>query len=258
VHGATLLDAAHTGGVSEPDAGGPDGRADDDDGGRTLAERRERMVARVAEEVRDPRVLAAMRAVPRHEFVPPEMRRYAYADGALPIGRDQTISQPLIVGMMTEALALDGSERVLEVGTGSGYQAAVLARQPREVVTVEVVQELRERAATTLARLAVANVRLLAGGEQPGAPALAPFDAILVAAAAPAVPPALLAQLADGGRLILPVGAREAQDLWLLTRRGDDAVRRGLGGVRFVPLVGRGGYETAEGERSNGGRRPAR
>ncbi len=236
-------------------SGAPPDHDDDaesaDDEVRALAERRERMVARVAQEVRDPRVLAAMLAVPRHEFVPPDVRRHAYADGALPIGRGQTISQPLIVGMMTEALALQGEERMLEVGTGSGYQAAVLARLARDVVTVEIVEELRERAAATLARLGVANVRVLAAGEEPGAPALAPFDAILVAAAAPAVPPTLLAQLVDGGRLVMPVGAREAQELWLLTRHGDEAPRRRLGGVRFVPLLGRGGYERADGDRSS-------
>jgi len=226
----------------------PDESADD---ASRLAERRERMVARVAEEVRDPRVLAAMRAVPRHDFVPDEVRRYAYADEALPIGRGQTISQPLVVGMMTEALALDGSERVLEVGTGSGYQAAVLARLAREVVTVEVVDELRERAAATLVRLGVANARVLPAGEEPGASTLAPFEAILVAAAAPAVPPTLLAQLAEGGRLVLPVGERESQELWLLTRRGNDVDRRSLGGVRFVPLVGRSGYVPTDGDPSS-------
>jgi protein-L-isoaspartate(D-aspartate) O-methyltransferase len=147
----------------------------------------------------DPRVLEAMRAVPRHEFVPDDVRPLAYADAALPIGRGQTISQPLIIGMMTEALALEGSERVLEIGTGSGYQAAVLARA---VVTVEIVDELRERAAATLAKLGVANVHVVPARDDPGAPELAPFDAILVAAAAPAVPPALLAQLNDGGRLV--------------------------------------------------------
>jgi protein-L-isoaspartate(D-aspartate) O-methyltransferase len=235
--------------VSESAPGRPPDESADE--ARGLAERRERMVARVAEEVRDPRVLAAMRTVPRHEFVPDEVRRYAYADEALPIGRGQTISQPLIVGMMTEALALDGSERVLEVGTGSGYQAAVLARLAREVVTVEVVDEMRERAAATLARLGVVNARVLAAGEEPGAPTLAPFDAILVAAAAPAVPPTLLAQLAEGGRLVLPVGERDSQELWLLTRRGGDVDRRSLGGVRFVPLVGRGGYEPTDGDLSS-------
>ncbi len=205
------------------------------------------MVARVAEVVRDARVLAAMRAVPRHEFVPPELRRYAYADRALAIGHGQTISQPLVVGIMSEALALDPAERVLEVGTGSGYQAAVLGRLAGAVVSVEVVPSLRRRARATLARLGLGRVDVLEAGEQPGAPELAPFDAILVAAAAPAVPAELLDQLADGGRLVIPVGPRSSQELRLLTRRRDGLQRRSLGGVRFVPLVGRGGYEGASG-----------
>ena len=207
-----------------------------------FAERRARMVARVAEVVRDSRVLAAMRSVPRHEFVPQEVRRNAYADRALAIGHRQTISQPLIVGVMTEALALKPSDRVLEVGTGSGYQAAVVARLARDVVTVEIVDALRRRAAATLEHLGLDHVGVLAAGEEPGAPALAPFDAILVAAAAPAVPPPLIDQLADGGRLVIPVGPLGGQELWLLTRRRDAIERRSLGGVRFVPLLGRGGY----------------
>lgn len=215
-----------------------------------FAERRERMVARVAEVVRDTRVLAVMRAMPRHEFVPPEARPYAYADGALPIGYGQTISQPLIVGMMTEALSLGGSDHVLEVGTGSGYHAAVLARIARDVVTVEIITELRERAAATLARLGMAHVTVLAAAERPGAPARAPYDGILVAAAAPEVPLPLINQLADGGRLVMPVGPRAAQELWLLTRRGDEIERRSLGSVRFVPLVGHGGYGFPDGNPS--------
>ena len=205
------------------------------------------MVARVAEVVRDARVLAAMRAVPRHEFVPPELRRYAYADRALAIGHGQTISQPLVVGIMSEALALDPAARVLEVGTGSGYQAAVLARLAGAVVGVEIVPALRERARATLERLGLGRVRVLEAGGQPGAPELAPFDAILVAAAAPAVPAALIDQLADGGRLVIPVGPRSSQELRLLTRRRGALECRSLGGVRFVPLAGRGGYGGAPG-----------
>lgn len=223
---------------------GADGRpgADADDA-PAFAGRRARMVARVAEVVRDPRVLEAMRSVPRHAFVPAEVRRYAYADRALSIGHRQTISQPLIVGMMSEALELGPSDRVLEVGTGSGYQAAVLAFLAGSVTTVEVVPALRERARATLARLGADRVEVREAGEHPGAPARAPFDAILVAAAAPAVPPALLDQLADGGRLVIPVGPRSGQELRLLTRRGGEIESRSLGGVRFVPLVGRGGYD---------------
>ena len=206
-----------------------------------FAEARERMVAHVAREVRDKRVLDAMRAVPRHEFVPSSMRRYAYEDSALAIGHGQTISQPLIVGLMTEAAALsgpDGGERVLEVGAGSGYQAAVLAHLADEVVAVERIEELRLAAERRLAHLGLRNVRCLAAGERLGAPGEAPFDAILVTAAAPSVPPGLVAQLVDGGRLVIPVGDREGQELLIVTKRGGRVRQRSLGGCRFVPLIG--------------------
>ena len=204
-------------------------------------EARERMVAYVASEVRDRRVLDALRAVPRHEFVPAAMRRYAYEDSALPIGHGQTISQPLIVGLMTEAAALsgpDGGERVLEVGAGSGYQAAILAHLAAEVVAVERIEELRLAAERRLAHLGLRNVRCLAAGERLGAPAEAPFGAILVTAAAPSVPPGLVAQLAEGGRLVIPVGDREGQELLIVTKRGGRVRQRSLGGCRFVPLIG--------------------
>ena len=201
-----------------------------------------RMLARVAREVRDRRVLEALRAVPRHEFVPPSLRRYAYEDSALAIGGGQTISQPLIVGLMSEAAALEGDERVLEIGTGSGYQAAVLARLAREVVTVERIDELRLDAAERLAGLGVDNVRCLAAGEQLGAPDEAPFDAILVTAAAPTVPQGLVDQLAGGGRLVIPVGSRSEQELLRVTKRaagrGPGLEQQSLGGCRFVPLIG--------------------
>ena len=206
-----------------------------------FAEARERMVAHVAREVRDKRVLDAMRAVPRHEFVPPALRRYAYEDSALAIGHGQTISQPMIVGLMTEAAALagpDGAERVLEVGAGSGYQAAVLALLAAEVVAVERIEELRSAAARRLAHLGLRNVRCLAAGERLGAPGEAPFDAILVTAAAPSIPPGLIAQLADGGRLVIPVGDRAGQELLVVTKRGGRVRQRSLGGCRFVPLIG--------------------
>ena len=206
-----------------------------------FAEARERMVAHVAREVRDARVLDALRAVPRHEFVPPESSRHAYEDRALGIGHGQTISQPLIVGMMTAAAALagaDGGERALEVGAGSGYQAALLAHLAAEVVAVERIEELRVAAGERLARLGLRNVRCLAAGERLGAPAEAPFDAIVVSAAAPSIPPGLVAQLAEGGRLVIPVGDREAQELLVVTKRGEGLRRRSLGGCRFVPLIG--------------------
>ncbi|MDP2326948.1 MAG: protein-L-isoaspartate(D-aspartate) O-methyltransferase [Dehalococcoidia bacterium] len=200
------------------------------------------LVDEVAEEVRDPRVLEAIRAIPRERFVQEHLRRYAYEDSPLPIGRGQTISQPTIVGMMTEALALTGDERVLEIGTGSGYQAAVLARLCRELVTVEVIDELREGAERVLHALGITNVRVLRASDDLGAPAFGPYDAIIVTAAAPSVPAPLLEQLAEGGRLIIPVGTREEQRLVLVTRTTDGTTTRNLGACRFVPLVGPHGF----------------
>lgn len=202
----------------------------------------EQMVDTVALTVRDERVLEAMRAVPRDRFVPRRLRRLAFGDGALPIGEEQTISQPTIVGMMTEALALTGDEQVLEIGTGSGYQAAVLARLARDVVTVEVYDSLRERAAETLEALGVTNVRCLPAGPELGAPQFAPYDAIIVTAAASEVPPALLAQLRIGGRMAVPVGTRFSQELLAVTRTVDGYTQRTLGGCRFVPLAGPSGF----------------
>ncbi len=205
-------------------------------------EETERMVRDIGRVVRDERVLAAMRAVPRHLFVPEFARRRAYDDSALPIGSGQTISQPLIVAIMTEALMLAGDERVLEIGTGSGYQTAVLAQLAADVVSVEVVDELRERAAETLARLGVRNTRCLPAGEDLGAPAFAPYDAIIVTAAAPELPRTLIDQLGDGGRIVIPVGSRHEQELVLGRRRDGALDRQSLGGCRFVPLVGPGGF----------------
>jgi protein-L-isoaspartate(D-aspartate) O-methyltransferase len=205
---------------------------------------RERMVLEVARVVRDERVLEAMRAVPRELFVPLELRMYAYENEPLPIGEGQTISQPLIVGMMTEAAALEGDERVLEVGTGSGYQAAILARLAREVVSVEVRDELRERAAAVLAQLGGENVEILPATVELGASHLGPYDAIIVTAAAPAVPRSLLAQLKVGGRLVIPVGTRQAQELLVVTRDTPETTsQRSLGGCQFVPLLGPEGFE---------------
>ncbi len=202
------------------------------------------MIRTVARVVRDERVIEAMRAVPRDEFVPPRVRRYAFEDHALPIGEGQTISQPLIVGMMTEAAHLDGHEHVLEVGTGSGYQAAILARLARDVVTVEIVAALREQAARSLDRLAVRNVTVLAAGPVLGAPEQAPFDAILVTAVAPSIPDVLVAQLRVGGRLVIPVGRHaDDQELLVVTRTAEGFATGSLGGVRFVPLRGAGGFE---------------
>jgi protein-L-isoaspartate(D-aspartate) O-methyltransferase len=188
--------------------------------------------------VRDPRVLAAMRTVPRHLFVPPAQQAEAYADAPLSNGAGQTISQPYVVALMTEALAVRPGDHVLDVGTGSGYQAAVLAALGARVSAIEVRPELAAAARERFAALGL-PVELRVGDGALGWPERAPFDAIVVAAAAPRVPPALLQQLAPGGRLCLPLGAPdEAQELLLITRRGGDVFeQRRLGAVRFVPLT---------------------
>ncbi len=210
-------------------------RAGDPDFG----EERERMVEEQIEArgVRDPRVLAAMRAVPRHEFVPAEERAHAYRDRPLPIGQGQTISQPYIVAVMTELLEVSGDEKALEIGTGSGYQAAVLSQLAREVYTIEIVPELASRAAADLRRLGYANVHVRQGDGYRGWPEHAPFDAIVVTAAPEHVPQPLVDQLAVGGRLVLPVGDL-LQDLVLVTRDAEGVRQERLLGVRFVPMTG--------------------
>jgi protein-L-isoaspartate(D-aspartate) O-methyltransferase len=186
--------------------------------------------------VREEAVLAALAKIPRHLFVPPEMERYAYADEPLPIGEGQTISQPYIVAYMTEALKLRGTEKVLEVGTGSGYQTAILAELSREVLTIEVVAPLAARAQEILERLGYRNIRFRVGDGGLGWPEEAPFGAVMVAAAAAEIPPALEEQLAPGGRLIIPVGV-EFQELCLVSRTRQGLERERLLPVRFVPLV---------------------
>lgn len=203
------------------------------------------MLRHIAEDVSDERVLEAMAAVPRDAFVPPRQRREAYDDRALAIGYAQTISQPLIVAIMTEALELQGDERVLEIGTGSGYQAAILGRIAAEVVTVERVPELYERARATLAEQGADNVVCLLAGDELGAADRGPFDAIIVTAALPELPPALVAQLRDGGRIVAPVGSRGLQELVVAKRRGATLDVRELGPCRFVPVLGSGGFDTA-------------
>jgi protein-L-isoaspartate(D-aspartate) O-methyltransferase len=193
--------------------------------------------------IQDASVLAAMTAVPRHEFVPQEFRSQAYEDVPLPIGGGQTISQPYIVGAMTAALGLKPGERVLEIGTGCGYQAAVLSRLVKEVFTIERRPELASAASAKLAQLGSENAHVHCGDGTLGLAEFAPFDAILVAAAAPAVPKPLLAQLAEGGRMILPVGDAEHQELQLIEKRGETFSTRMLEGCRFVPLVGYYGWQ---------------
>jgi protein-L-isoaspartate(D-aspartate) O-methyltransferase len=196
--------------------------------------------------ITEARLLAAMGAVPRHEFVPPDARNRAYEDAPLPIGEGQTISQPYIVAAMTMALRLSGSERVLEIGTGCGYQAAILASLGREVFTVECRAELATSAAERLARLGYANVHVHCGDGTLGLPEFAPFDAILVAAAAPAPPAPLIAQLADGGRMVIPVGSVENQELQLIARLDDKTNIIMLEPCRFVPLVGAHGWKESQ------------
>lgn len=193
--------------------------------------------------IADVAVLGAMMAVPRHEFVPEEIRSNAYADAPLPIGGGQTISQPYIVAAMTAALHLRASDRVLEIGTGCGYQAAVLACLAKEVFTIERRAELASGASGRLARLGYANAHVHCGDGTLGLPEFAPFDAILVAAAAPATPKPLLAQLAEGGRMIVPVGGEEHQELQLIEKHGDAFPTKMLEGCRFVPLVGYHGWQ---------------
>lgn len=189
------------------------------------------------------RVLECLERVPRHEFVPAEFRNRAYEDAPLPIGAGQTISQPYIVAAMTSALDLRGDERVLEIGTGFGYQAAVLACLSREVFTVEFRAELATEAAERLARLGYGTVHVHCGDGTLGLSEFAPYDAILVAAAAPSVPAPLLAQLAEGGRMVVPVGGAENQDLRLIERSHDTLRTTMLEPCRFVPLLGAHGWK---------------
>jgi protein-L-isoaspartate(D-aspartate) O-methyltransferase len=188
--------------------------------------------------VSNPAVLEAMKRVPRHEFVSEEHLQGAYKDMPLPIGHGQTISQPYIVASMSAALGLRGSERALEIGTGCGYQAAVLSCLAKEVFTIERHPELAIAASERLARLGYENVHVHWGDGTLGLPEFAPYDAILVAAGVPAVPPPLLEQLADGGRLIVPLGKADYQQLQLLRRQGDSIVSTQLEACRFVPLIG--------------------
>jgi protein-L-isoaspartate(D-aspartate) O-methyltransferase len=197
--------------------------------------------------IKDPRVLAVFESTPRHLFVPEETRSWAYADAPQPIGFDQTISQPCIVALMTQILGLTGPERILEVGAGCGYQAAILGQLAAEVHTVELIPELAERATRTLTELGLTNVHVHCGDGSDGWPYSAPYDAILVAAAAPQVPPPLLEQLAENGRMILPVGRRGYQKLEFWQREQGAFKPRALIPVAFVPLRGKHGW--ARGER---------
>lgn len=204
------------------------------------------LLAEIALEITDRRVIDALGRVPRERFVPEGLREFAYENRPLPIGYGQTISQPLMVAMMTQALMLKGNERVLEIGTGSGYQAAVLSLLAEHVVTVERIAPLAERAAAVLKDLEYANVEVHVAGDELGWPDGAPYDGIVVTAASPEIPLALLNQLAEGGRLVIPVGSRDLQELVRLVKTAQGAQRHNLGPCRFVPLVGPSAWPGAE------------
>ena len=204
---------------------------------------RARLIDCLSQEINDKRVLSVMSRIPRELFVPPDYCYAAYEDMPLGIGFGQTISQPFIVALMTQALELKGGEKVLELGTGSGYQTAILAGLAKWVVSVERVPQLAESARQVLDKLGYANIEIHTAGEALGWPDGAPYDAIIVTAGAPHVPDALLEQLALGGRLVIPVGSRWEQDLLRVTRRKKGNVVESLGGCRFVPLIGKGAWE---------------
>jgi len=194
-------------------------------------------------DVRDLRVLEALRAIPRHKFVPPEHRHLSYVDGPLPIGSGQTISQPYIVALMTQLLRLSGEENVLEVGTGSGYQAAILGYLASQVHTIERHADLANAAVSVLKELRITNVQVHIGDGSLGLPEHAPYQAIIVTAAAPDVPHSLLDQLDDGGRLVIPVGGQWGQNLERWLRKGKNYKKEVLTPVAFVPLRGEEGWK---------------
>jgi protein-L-isoaspartate(D-aspartate) O-methyltransferase len=213
-----------------------DGQASD-----AYARERRRMVAEqlAGRDIADRRVLQAMERVPRHLFVPLPYRDQAYEDYPLPIGDDQTISQPYIVALMTQSLALGGGEKVLEIGTGSGYQAAVLAELKARVFSIEINPQLAEKAAETLRDVGYGDIRVKSGDGFFGWPEEAPFDGIIITCASPRIPPPLAEQLKEGGRLILPLGdVRPYQVLTLVTKSGGKLITKEISGVRFVPMTG--------------------
>jgi protein-L-isoaspartate(D-aspartate) O-methyltransferase len=209
------------------------------------ADERKIMVERqiAARGIRDQRVLGALLEVPRHLFIPPPYDRSAYDDNPLPIGSGQTISQPYIVALMTELIHPESTDNVLEIGAGSGYQAAVLSRLVRRITTIERVAEVADLARRNLKSLCIRNVIVIEGDGTLGYPAHAPYDGIMITAAAPVVPEPLIGQLADGGTLVAPVGGRDIQDLVILHKEGGSCRQERHGGVRFVPLIGRYGWE---------------
>jgi len=207
-----------------------------------LERARENLLHYLDHEIADKRVTEAMRRVPREAFVSPEQREVAYDDRPLGIGFGQTISQPFIVALMVQALELDGHEQVLELGTGSGYEAAILAELAQKVVTVECIPELAESARQVLDKLGYLNIEVHMAGKTLGWPDGAPYDAIVVSAGAPSVPQVLLEQLAWDGRLVIPVGSRWQQDLLKVTKLKKGNRTENLGGCYFVPLIGEGAW----------------
>lgn len=204
---------------------------------------RARLVEHLSIEIRDERVLAAMARVPRERFVPPESQHLAYEDMPLLIGFEQTISQPYIIALMTQALEITGNDKVLEVGTGSGYQTALLAELAHLVITVERLPSLTKKARSILSSLGYTNTKLYLAQKTLGWPDEAPYDAIMVTAGAPRVPVDLLNQLAVEGRLVIPVGSRYVQELYKITKRKGKNTVENLGGCRFVSLIGEDAWE---------------
>jgi len=207
---------------------------------------RARLIEHLSREIKDERVLAAMARIPRECFVPAEEQHLAYEDRPLPIGLDQTISQPFIVALMTQAMGLTGCEKVLEIGTGSGYQTAILAELVQLVITVERLPTLAEKARKVLDNLGYTNIVVHLARGTLGWPEEAPYDAIIATAGAPKVPPDLLAQLAIGGRMVIPVGSLHLQELYKITRQRTKNNIENLGGCRFVSLIGKGAWGEGE------------
>ncbi|HSA38087.1 MAG TPA: protein-L-isoaspartate(D-aspartate) O-methyltransferase [Methanoregula sp.] len=209
------------------------------------ADERKTMVERqiAARGIRDPRVIAAMLEIPRHLFIPPPYDRAAYDDNPLPIGSGQTISQPYIVALMTELLHPKATDTVLEIGAGSGYQAAILSRLVRRLTTIERITPMADLARTNLEYVGIDNVIVIEGDGTLGYPKNAPYNGIIVTAATPEIPPPLIRQLADGGTLVLPIGGRDVQDLITLHKEGGSLLQESHGAVRFVPLIGHHGWE---------------
>jgi protein-L-isoaspartate(D-aspartate) O-methyltransferase len=202
-------------------------------------QQRQQLVNLLSKEIQDNRVLEAMSRIPRERFIPDRYSDLAYSNEPLPIGYGQTISQPLMIALMTEALKLNGSEKILEIGTGSGYQAAILAELGREVISVERIPELAESARKTLSEIGYNNVRVFEAAPTFGWEAEAPYDRIIVTAGAPEVPQSLLQQLDVNGIMVIPVGSRFSQDLYQIIKQEDRTVTNILGGCRFVPLIGK-------------------